>query len=483
MPKGLSPLRWLALAFIFSRIVYYSAGIRFDASPVDTYWQYIDPVLMRTDLLRSLWYLHMQPPGFNLWIGLTVKLFPEAYPIVWQLLYLVIGWTIGWSIFKLLSLFGVSEKLALGITILFVVSPGLVLYENFLIYEYPIIVLLQLSALALYKFVEQPSTPRALWFFGLLGSLMYIRNLFHLAYLVLVIVAMWWFLRTARKQILWGALPAFLLNLGLYFKNWALFGTFVASSWAGMATGVTTTVQMSPAEVEPLIASGDLTPVARITPFSPLAEYTPFFSAPAPTGIPVLDQAETSTGHPNYNHLGYLPVHAAYVKNAQAVLQKFPQAYLRSVMIAWFSYFLPLSDLHSFDVPRKPIETFDRIWSAVFTGQFLRAPTRGDLRALKANGQAFLLPLYTGTFLIVLLPALNLWAGWRLWSQWRGGASMTAAQTAVWAFAWITLLFVTLVSNSLSSFEGNRYRFPIDGFYVLFLGTSIEALWKRFGRA
>ena len=305
---------------------------------------------------------------------------------------------------------------------------------------------------------------------------MYIRNLFHLAYLVLVIAGLWWFLKGARKEILAGAMPAFVVNLALYVKNWMLFGTFVASSWAGMATGVITTFQMSSAETEPLIASGDLTPFARITPFSDLSEYTKYIALPPPTGIPILDNPATTTGHANYNHLGYLPVHTAYAKNARVVMRKFPQAYLRSVAIAWFTYFLPLSDLHSFDVPRKPIETFDRIWSAVFYGQFLRAAARTDLRALKAEGKTYLLPLYTGAFLIILIPLLNLWAGWRLWKQWRGQGDMTSPQTAVWAFVWITLVFVTMVSNSLSSFEGNRYRFPIDGFYLLFIATALDAL-------
>jgi len=261
-----------------------------------------------------------------------------------------------------------------------------------------------------------------------------------------------------------------------------LFGAFAASTWTGMVTGVVTTMQMSSDEVEPMIASGELTPLARITPFSNLSEYVNFIPSTQPTGIPILDDPTTSTGHPNFNHLGYLPVHAAYAKNAQVVLRKFPQAYLRSVAIAWFSYFLPLSDLHSFDGPRKPIEAFDRIWSAVFYGQFLRAPARADLRALKAEGKTYLLPLYTGTFLIVLVPVLNLWAGWRLWKQWRGQGDMTAPQTAVWAFVWITLVFVTVVSNSLSSFEGNRYRFPIDGFYLLFLATAIDALLRFIKR-
>src|SRR5580698_4457485 len=68
--------------FLLSRIAYFAAGFRFNATPVAEFWQMIDPELMRTDLLRSIWYLHMQPPGYNLAVGVVVKFFPEHYGAV-----------------------------------------------------------------------------------------------------------------------------------------------------------------------------------------------------------------------------------------------------------------------------------------------------------------------------------------------------------------------------------------------------------------
>ena len=85
-------------AFAISRILYWYAGLRFDAGPVDKYWQFIDPVLMKTRLMESLFYLHMQPPGFNLAVGLTVKLFPNLYPAVLQAIYLIIGIALAFSL-------------------------------------------------------------------------------------------------------------------------------------------------------------------------------------------------------------------------------------------------------------------------------------------------------------------------------------------------------------------------------------------------
>jgi hypothetical protein len=70
--------RWpllLTAAFVISRIAYYRAGVRFDLSPLFGYWQYVDLDLLRHDLVRSVYYLHSQPPLFNLYLGLVVKVF------------------------------------------------------------------------------------------------------------------------------------------------------------------------------------------------------------------------------------------------------------------------------------------------------------------------------------------------------------------------------------------------------------------------
>src|SRR6266436_5008681 len=94
-------------AFIISRILYSVAGIRFDATPIVNFWQYIDPLLMQRKLLESLWYLHMQPPGFNLAVGLIVKLFPATYGVVLSVIYLIIGVLIAFSLLHLMDQFGV----------------------------------------------------------------------------------------------------------------------------------------------------------------------------------------------------------------------------------------------------------------------------------------------------------------------------------------------------------------------------------------
>jgi hypothetical protein len=36
-----------------------------------------------------------------------------------------------------------------------------------------------------------------------------------------------------------------------------------------------------------------------------------------------------------------------------------------------------------------------------------------------------------------------------------------------------TIVYLTLVSTLLSSFDGNRYRFPLDGFFIALFGAML----------
>jgi len=42
----------------------------FEAHTLNYYWQFADPKLLREDLLRTVFYLHSQPPLFNLGLGI-----------------------------------------------------------------------------------------------------------------------------------------------------------------------------------------------------------------------------------------------------------------------------------------------------------------------------------------------------------------------------------------------------------------------------
>src|SRR6267154_1975336 len=82
-------------AFVMSRLIYRALGVRFSADPVNYYIQFLDPELLRHDLLRSLFYMRDQPPGFNGFVGVVLKLFPVHYAEAFGVVYFLAGLAFG----------------------------------------------------------------------------------------------------------------------------------------------------------------------------------------------------------------------------------------------------------------------------------------------------------------------------------------------------------------------------------------------------
>ncbi len=131
MPRLRSPYLYILVSFSLSRWLYYLAGVRFDTAILANNYQFIDLDLLRTRLLESLWNFHMQPPLHNLVVGLAVKAFPQGYGTVLHVLYMVAGAASGILMYRVMTLLGVRSSIATVVTILFLTSPGCVLFENY----------------------------------------------------------------------------------------------------------------------------------------------------------------------------------------------------------------------------------------------------------------------------------------------------------------------------------------------------------------
>jgi hypothetical protein len=468
---------FLAMAFAVSRLGYYLLGVRFDARPVLNYFQFVDPELLKRRLIESLFYLHIQPPGWNLYTGMVLKFFPVSYPVVFQVIHLCLGLAICWSIYHLMRISGVSRWLAFTLAMWFIVSPGVVLFENYMLYEYLVTFLLLLAAVALVHFVRDANSIWAMLFFAALFGLVLVRNFFHLVYFAAIWAALS-FLSPMRRRtvLLCGALPL-LAILGLYAKNWMLFGSFSGSTWMGMNMDVITAHQLTAEEAAGFVSRGVISPVSRLDLGSPIDLYEPYIQMPARTGIPVLDDCVTSTGATNFNCLAFLQVQRIYTRDGLALLRNYPVVYLRSVEAAWFSYFLPAGDFPFFDLNRPKIHAIDRFWNVVFFGQFKEASDRKELRRLAAHGAGASLALYTGLFLMIGLPALWVWGVYYLVAGVRR-KTLNRPVAILIGFLLLNIAYVTALANFLSSFENNRYRFPLDPFYVVLLGIALS---RSFG--
>jgi len=467
----------LAAVFVLSRLGYYLLGVRFDARPIAHYFQFIDPELLRHRLLESVLYLHIQPPGWNLYTGIVLKLFPKSYPAAFHIMHLGLGLTTCLLLFYLMRALRVSRWIAFGLAAWFTVSPGVILFENYMLYEYVVCFLLVAAAALLWRSSAQYSFPCMLSFFVLLLSLVFMRNMFHLVCFLAILAALVYLFNGRRKSILLAAALPLLVILALYTKNWLLVGSFSGSTWLGMNMDVITAHQLTSAEARSFVSRGIISPVSLLDLGSPIESYGPFIRMPARTGIPVLDECVTSTGATNFNCLAFLQVQRAYTGDGLALLRNYPVVYFRSLEAAWFSYFLPPSDFPFFDLNRPRIRRIDRVWNVVFFGQFEDAGDRKELRRLASSGKFASLVLHTGVFLMIGLPALWIWGVVYFWRGVRSG-TLDRPSGMLLGFLLFNIGYLTAIANFLSSFENNRYRFPFDAFYVVLLGLALEEVNK-----
>ena len=459
---------WIAAAFLVSRIFYYVAGVRFQTDLIQSNFQFIDVELMKHRLFESLFYYHMQPPLNNLIVGLIVKVFPNDYGSALHVLFMAAGLMSAMLLYRLLRRLRAPNWLACVLTILFITSPGCVLFENFPMYEYLIMTLLLAECVVLCRLLERPRFWLAFLFFSLLAATALLRATFHLYYLIAVAAVLAWYLKGHSKTIAAAAAIPLLLVTGLYAKNLVVFGFFGSSSWLGNNLPTVTTHNLTHEECQSLVRSGKLDAFGCVEGSSPPSTYHGWVPALQNTGIPVLDEEQKSVGGPNFNNQIYLKTGPMFTRTARQVLEYYPMAYVRSVLIAWFCYFRPPSDFFQFHSNLAPIHALDRAYNLIFFGQ-LREASGKELRAQQAGGRSFALVLYTGIILIVCIPLILT------------GATIVCIRerSFVVGFILVQIVMVAVISNFLSSYENNRYRFPTDPLYMALAGMLIALLLRR----
>lgn len=479
---------YLLLAFACVHALYLALGIRFDASSLGWFWQYLDPVLLRTRLAESLLYLHSQPALFNLFLGLVLKLAPGRELAAFQGLYLVIGLTLYLALFMVQLRLGVSRTIALLLSILFVISPSFILYESWLFYTLPLTTLLTLSALLLHEALDRRRTWLAWCFFVTLLALAGIHSFFHLAFYSFVTIGVVALAGVReRKRFLAAAVLPFLVLFALYAKNLALFGKFTTSTWMGMNVWAMTTRNLPMAEREELVRQGNLSPVSLVERFSELEAYpASYLQVKGYTEIPALRDVRKSTGFPNYNNLATIAISDQYLKDACYVLVHEPKTFLIGNLRSWFSYFRSSGDYVFLEANRSRLAPINTFYDFLFYGKI-----PFDLSQIRG------LPIYTtnGThylylFLLLGLPLLVFFglslalrkgkAGFRDRSPMRIGVTpplhpaLSPAQRIVVLYICFNIIYVALAGNLLEAGENNRFRFMTDPFFVTLLGLSLQ---------
>jgi len=453
-------------AFFLSRIVYLLVfAVTFDHGPLTYFLQILDPELLRNRLLESVFYLHGQPPLFNIFLGLILKIFPNHFALAFQGVFLLIGVCFSIALFLLLTRMGVRILIALILTVAFTIAPATVCYENLLFYTYPLAALLCISALFLHRFLAQASRWDGFIFFSLLAAVVLTRGIFPLAWFVVVSGTIFICAKPLRRKTIAAMLPFLLLLCLFSVKQFVLFGEFGAgSAYLGPNLAVRIAREM-PADLKNRLLKEGRVSTALFTRFmKPIPEYRDLIGQIPLTGIPVLDRVMRSNGNVNSMHIGYLKLSKLKMRDVRYVLVHYPGLYLKSfsrVLMTKEGYFIPSGQ--NFWATRNQTSpsflSFLRNFDLIFTGQYYYQKP--------------------GWFLVLGFPLLFAFGIVRFYSQ-RKTLLMNLPFQLTLGYALGNIAWLTLVTLSISTGDYNRYRFKIDSFYILLFGLLVTALLQKW---
>lgn len=477
--------RTLATGFAATRVAYFAMGVRFDDTPVRlSVMQLLDPHLLRHDLVGSVWYLHAQPPLYNLVAGAYLHLPGWLRSPVATLSGLGLGLAVAFSIYHLLTELGCTEKTGAITALAFAASPATVLWENVFFYTYFVAAALVGSAALLLRYRRTGRPAPLVGFAALIAAAALTRSTYHLVWVVAVVAFVVASSPGTRRRVLAASAVPLVLVGGWYVKNLAYFDSFSSSSWLGMNLAHATFRWMDRYELHELVDRDVTSELVLIQPFSPKQRYSPRFVEVEHTGIAALDQRSKSTTTwglwaGNYNNLVYLRISPKYQDDVWRFIQAEPARYAQIVAAAGRFAFLPPDDHLLVDANARHIRPLVWLVDRVALG----SPT--EYRFTVPDGQPFTgvtgaYPRPSDVAWILLAGYLMVLVGGPVLA-WRRRRTDGAGALTI-AYLWGLTAFTTVTGIFLETGENSRLRFEADPM-ALVLGVLIVVEVVRGRRA
>ncbi len=487
--RGPGPVRWhpsapvviLASAFAASRLLAAAAGVRFDANVLDgtvgtDMWQLLDVGLLKNQLIESVWHLNSQPPLFNLYCGLLLKLPTGLQRPAEVVSALVLGLVIVLCAYRLMVELGVPELVAVAVTLVGIVaSPSYLLFENWLNYAYPTAACTVFAAWCLIRYLRTERARFGLGFFSAYGAIVLLNSTYQIEWLLLAGAVVLVVLRRRWKQVLAVAAVPMVLVLTWYVKDAVLFGTSTTSSWVGMNLARDVLYKAPPSEIAAMQQNGRLSPLASVPAFGAPDAYVGKFVRARPSSVAALGALTKADGATNFNNPIYISVSSQYLHDDIAFIRAHPSEYASDVGDS-IQVWLVSSDqnfTNSVDWPH--LRTYAEVYDRLVEWQPAIDPAPAYVLFRHAPSPLSWLSLQAVVVYILALSGSPVLA-WRR----RRGDPATAAAIAV---LWWTTLYAFAASSLLEIGENERFRFelgPVPLILATVVVTSVvRALWAR----
>lgn len=444
---------WLAtLAFSIVRIVFYCVGIRMDFHYLYHSIQFAELSLLKENLGETLFYMHGQPPLFNLYIGSVLKVFPHHFELFFQANFIFMGWL------QVILLVSILHQLDIRRTIIgiilgfYILLPAAILFENWFFYTYPIVTLFLLSLYSLICFIEKETLLRGGFFFSTLAIIALTRSMFHLVWLIMLFSIFIFYRKKLAiplpKLALSFVLP-FCFVFAWYLKNMLLFGTFTASSWGGYNLSRMT------------IQREDTTSFNNIKQQAIAESDTTLYP-----NIALLHRLTKDGNQNNWFHIQYIFIFKKMSKESIILIKANPMDYLKKVTIAHTislkpsNKYLKLFSPNNYNRMKPYLNVFN---IGVTANQIEAFPSTHPMRLIQCVPVALL-------YLLVL---------YSLWHYRLDFKFLSLKMQSVLLFILFNTLYIAVIGNFLESGENMRFRFQATPIGLILIAIIINHFFVK----
>ncbi|HOE95506.1 MAG TPA: hypothetical protein PLS90_09310 [Candidatus Sumerlaeota bacterium] len=449
----------------------WTRGLRF-ADPPEGMWDFFWQAIPKADLIarpwQSIWRLHAQPPGYQLWGLFWLALGgPERFPANVQIGHVLLGGLVTAFSWKLAHALTGSRAWATLAGLLTALNPSLFLYEGYLIYEMLVIALVTGAGVALWRTLREGRTRWLVLYCALLNLLVLTRSLYHLVFLAAALAPAWPALRRLRP---WGRVlllaGTFALPVAWYGKNYCQYGFFGASSWFGMGLFKTvSTYYLQPdwEAVEPAIRPDYPYVLDKYAYQHAIAEYEAY-GFDRESEVPLLSRN-------NLHNINVPEISAGYGAAALKLIRLRPALYLLAVLDGYGSFcrtpgtFVHLS-VNWEQVPWLPV------YREAIYGEWLESEFSVHL------------PFSIGSMMFFYFPALML-GGCATVGYWRRRARARGLfDPRPWLLGWMVLVcvYVAIIGSLFENGENMRFRFATEPLTFAIGLLLIRGGWRRWLR-
>ncbi|WP_296383346.1 hypothetical protein [Reyranella sp.] len=450
------------------------------------WWQMLDPELIRTAPLQSIYLMHMQPPLLNMLYAAAVALPGTLGFTLLHLLFAGASLAVVAMLYAFIRRFGASPWTAGAGAALFGVLPQVVLYENLFFYAQLEAVLVLAAAAFAASYFERRRLAPFVGFAACLVVLGMLRSLFHLGWVVTVLIGACVLASRHRdwdRRAIAVAAASIFVVASVYVKNLKEFGIFSASSWDGISLMSMAMPMRGGDEVKFAPALDDIRGRAERGELSPATAealehgdvWWGWLGSAKDCNAgrerrEVLCAIVDSHGEPNFNHIAIVGYSRDLARDAWRVLRLHPRVYLDHAG----SSLLTFLGTPSWDYRHIPFKlaAYTSAWNRLLlyesvhtfrgTGRVATGWWESTMNRLAASSLPLLFLIVAGSAFIVLAgigDAIGYWRGTR--------------PTADWAFPMLVLALFVSVPNLINGVETQRIRYSIEPLIYLAIFAGV----------